>query len=144
MFTLDNTTNVTLEIFFGSIYLLFLFAVILLLCIRYLIVVVGIVSLPIGIFLHFTPCLKSYGKFIIESLGMFIFLPFLQSLIFLCASKLISISFFANFKILLMISAFGAVLGFSTFAIIFVVIKSAFSLFNSSGADKVVKVIALQ
>lgn len=144
LFTLDNLVNVGLQIFFGIVYVFLLLMVLIFLGLRYLAVVTGVVFLPIGIFLYFTPALKNYGKLFIESCLLFVFLPFFQSLILLCSSLLVDIKFFSNFKIFLMISALAMIFAFSLFAIIFVIVKSAVSLFKASGVDKVMKVVNIK
>tara|TARA_Y100000310_G_scaffold218732_1_gene220030 strand:- start:3213 stop:3785 length:573 start_codon:yes stop_codon:yes gene_type:complete len=106
LLTADNLLNLGLEFLFLSFYLLILFFTILFLLIRYLVVAFGVLFVPVGIFCYFIPPLKSYGKLILNMLGMLIFITFLDAIIILACSKLIELPFFANIKILVMIACF--------------------------------------
>jgi hypothetical protein len=79
------------------------------LVLRYLVVSFGVVLFPVGIFLYFIPPLKGYGKFILNLLGIFIFITFIDLLIILACSKLIEVQLFENIKILVMITCFALV-----------------------------------
>jgi hypothetical protein len=69
-----------------------------------MVVAFGVIFIPIGIFCYFIPPLRSYGRLIINIIGMFIFITFLDAIIILASSMLISISLFQDFKILVMIT----------------------------------------
>ena len=131
MLTADNIINIGLQLLFAVTYVLSLFLTIIILVLRYIIVVVGVVFTPIGIFLYFIPPLRSYGKLILNFLGVCIFITFFDSLIFLVCSKLIEIPLFENFKILIMISAlfFANLLMF--YLMFFAAIKSALKTADS-------------
>lgn len=107
LLTADNLANVSLEFFFVTFYLLILIVTVLILVIRYLLVALGVLFVPIGIFCYFIPPLKSYGRMILSLLGMLIFITFLDAIVLLACSMLMSIALFQNFKILIMISAFS-------------------------------------
>jgi hypothetical protein len=107
LITVDNITNIGLQFFFTFFYVIVLFITIIILTFRYIIVAVGVVFAPIGIFLYFIPPLNDYGKLVLNFLGISIFIPIFDLLIFLVCSKLLFISIFQNFKILIMISAFS-------------------------------------
>src|SRR3989338_11653451 len=77
LITVDNIVNVGLEFLFSIAYVRVLFLTVLLLVMRYIIVSLGVILFPIGIFCYFIPPLRSYGKFIIHLLGVFIFVTFL-------------------------------------------------------------------
>lgn len=106
MLTADNLTNVGLEFLFILIYALVLIITLLFLTMRYLIVACGVLFLPIGIFCYFIPPLKSYGKLILNLIGMLIFITFIDAIIILACSMLISLPAFQNIKILVMITCF--------------------------------------
>jgi len=107
LLTADNLTNVGLEFFFITFYLLILLITVLILVIRYLLVALGVLFVPIGIFCYFIPPLRSYGKMILNLLGMLIFITFIDAIVILACSMLMNIELFQNFKILIMISAFS-------------------------------------
>jgi hypothetical protein len=106
LLTADNITNIGLQFIFVGIYVLILLCTVIILTLRYLIIALGVVFIPIGIFCYFIPSLNSYGKLIINFLGICIFMAFIDALIFLVCSQLLNIPLFQNFKILVMISAF--------------------------------------
>ncbi len=106
LITADNIINIGLEIFFSGFYAIVLFITIIFLTIRYLVVAFGVLFAPIGLFCYFVPPLKSYGKLILNILGMNIFVTFLISIIILACSMLVQVDIFENIKILVMISCF--------------------------------------
>jgi hypothetical protein len=109
LLTADNLANIGLEMIFAFTYMLTLFATVLLLVFRYIMVAVGVIFFPIGIFCYFIPPLKGYGKFIINLFGVMIFITFFDLLIILVCSEIVNIALFANMKILVMITCFGIV-----------------------------------
>ncbi len=109
LITVDNIVNVGLEFLFSIAYVITLFLTVLLLVMRYIIVSLGVILFPIGIFCYFIPPLRSYGKFIIHLLGVFIFVTFFDLLIILACSMLIEAPIFASIKILIMIACFSIV-----------------------------------
>lgn len=130
MITADNIINIGLQFLFVMVYVLVLFITVLLLVFRYIIVAVGVVFVPIGIFLYFIPPLRDYGKLILNFLGICLFLTFFDSLIFLVCSKITEIPLFANFKILVMISALVFVNILMFYLMFFSAIKSAIKTTN--------------
>jgi hypothetical protein len=124
--TADNIVNLGLEFFFAIFYAITLFITVIILTLRYIVIAVGVVFVPIGIFLYFIPPLQSYGKLIINFLGVCIFTTFFDSLIFLVCSQLINLPIFDNFKILVMITAFSIANILMFYLIFFSAIKSAF------------------
>jgi len=125
LLTVDNLANFGLELLFGIVYVAMLLLTVILLTVRYLIVSVGVVFVPIAIFLYFIPPLKSYGRLIINFLGVCIFTTFFDAVIILASSKLVEIPLYANFKILLMISAFLLINLLMFYFMFFAAIKSA-------------------
>jgi len=126
LLTADNLTNLGLQFFFALAYVLVLLITVLILTFRYIIIAVGVVFVPIGIFLYFIPPLNNYGRLILNFLGISIFVAFFDSLIFLIVSELLNIPIFQNFKILLMISAFMIANFLMFYLMFFSAIKSAF------------------
>lgn len=128
--TLDNVKNIGLEFFFTLFYVITLFFTIILLTFRYIIVAFGVVFIPIGIFFYFIPPLNDYGKLILNFLGVCIFITFFDAVIFLVSSKLLYISLFRDYKILVMIAAFSISNLLMLYLIFFSAIKSAFKTTN--------------
>lgn len=126
LLTADNIVNIGLQFFFAIFYVLTLLITVLLLVLRYIIVAIGVIFVPFAIFFYFIPILNSYGRLIFNFLGISIFITFFDSLIFLACSRLIDIPLFANFKILVMISAFGMANILMFYLMFFSAIKSAF------------------
>lgn len=131
MLTADNLGSLALELSLAIPYLATVLLTIVLLTLRYLFVAVGIVFFPIGIFFNFVDPLASYGKLIINSLLILIFLPFFQSIVLLAASKLLEVGVFDNFKIVIMIGAFFLINLMMLFLVLFAVIKAVKSVTHS-------------
>ncbi len=104
--TADNVVNVALEFLLVLTYAVVLLATIVVLTLRYLVVAAGVIFAPVGIFCYFVPPLRSYGKLILNLLGMAIFSTFLASIIILASSMLVQVELFQNFKIVIMITCF--------------------------------------
>jgi hypothetical protein len=126
LLTADNMTNMGLQFFFALFYVFILLITALFLTFRYIIVAVGVVLVPIGVFLYFIPFLNSYGKLILNFLGICIFVAFFDSVVFLVCSELLNIEIFQNFKILVMITAFFMSDVMMLYFMFFSAIKSAF------------------
>jgi hypothetical protein len=103
--TADNIVNIGLQFIFTAIYVFVLVITIIYLAIRYLVVCIGIIFFPIGLFCYFVPPIKSYGKLILHLLGILIFVTVLDAIVILACAKLIDIQLFQNFKILVMITS---------------------------------------
>jgi len=104
LFTFDNLLNIGFELIFGILYFIVLIITILFLAMRYMIVSLGVLLAPIGVFLYFIPPLRGYGKYVLHGLGIFAFLPIIQVLVVLACSKLVNVSLFGNFEIIIMIN----------------------------------------
>lgn len=121
----DNIVNLGLQFFFVLMYVLVLLITTVILTFRYIILAVGVVLAPIGIFLYFIPPLSSYGKLVLNFLGICIFISFFDSLIFLVCAELLSVELFQNFKILLMIASFSIANIMMFYFMFFSIVKSA-------------------
>jgi hypothetical protein len=106
MITADNIINIGLEFLLVPTYVLVLLITVIILAARYIVVAIGSVFIPIGVFLYFIPPLRSYGKFILHFLGMLSAIVFIDAIIILACSMLIEIPLFENFKIIVMIVCF--------------------------------------
>jgi len=136
--TADNIINIGLQFFFSVIYVIALLLAALVLTIRYLIVAAGVVLIPLAIFLYYIPPLQSYGRAILYFLASCIFSTFLDAIIFLVSSKLLEVGLFADFKILVMISAFGLANLLMLYLMFFSMLRAALNM-----TDKVVGLIAM-
>ena len=123
--TADNISNVGLELVMIIPYVLVIVLTLIFLALRYIFVSIGVLFFTIGIFFYFVDVLNSYGKLILNYLGLVISIPIFYSLIFLASSKLLEVETFQNLKILLMIGAFSLVNLLTIFLILFVIIKAA-------------------
>ena len=135
MITADNIINIGLQFFFSMFYVVILLFTILVLTLRYIIVAVGVVFVPIGIFFYFIPPLNSYGRLILNFLGICIFITFFDAIIFLVCSRLIEIQLFENFKILVMIASFTIANFLMFYLMFFSAFKSAFKTAESTAGS---------
>ena len=125
LLTADNIVNLGLELFLGFFYMLTLIFTVLLLTLRYVVVAIGVVLIPVGVFLYFIPPIKEYGRLIINTLAVIMFVTFFDSLILLAGAKIVQIPLFENFKIVVMITCFSIVNFLMFYIMIFSAIKSA-------------------
>jgi len=132
MLTADNIVNVGLELLFVLLYVIILLVTVLSLIMRYLIVALGVILVPIGIFCYYIPPLRSFGNLVLNILGMFIFITFLDAIIILACSMLITIPIFANVKILVMITCFMIINWLFLILTVHIIHKTA----NSGGTEK--------
>ena len=139
LLTADSIVNLGLQFFFAIFYVFALIFTTILLTIRYIIVAVGVVFVPLGIFFYFIPPLQEYGKFIFNLLGICIFVTFFDALVFLVCSELINIPLFANIKILVMIGAFTISNLLMFYLMFFSIIKSALSIGKTVGIITIAK-----
>lgn len=131
LLTMDSMENIAIELSFSLPYLCNLLIAIIFLTIRYILVAIGVIFFPIAIFLNFIPPLKSYGKLIINTLMILIFLPFIQALILLGSSLLIDLPIFENFKIVIMSASILIISLLMISLLTFAILKAAMSVLNS-------------
>ncbi|MBI2657617.1 hypothetical protein HYX08_02890 [Candidatus Woesearchaeota archaeon] len=127
----DNITDIGIQLILLLPYLITLLITVIFLSLRYLLVAVGVLFFPIGLFFNFLPPTQSYGKLIIHCLLVVIFLPFIHSLMLLAASKLVEVSVFGNYKTLVMIAAFLLINVSMIFLAFFVIAKAAMGVIRS-------------
>jgi hypothetical protein len=139
LLTIDNVTNIGLELVMLIPYLISIVITLILLTLRYIVVSAGVILFPIGIFCYFFDPLKHYGKLIINFLISNMVLTFFFSIIFLASSMLLDVSAFQNIKILVMIGAFTLVNLVTLVIGLFVIVKSALKV--ASPVMKVVSVV---
>jgi len=136
--TNDNFSNIGLELIMILPYLLTLLITLIFLALRYILVGVGVIFFAIGIFFYFLDSLESYGKLILNYLGVLISLPFFYSIILLASSQFLNTGVFSNMKILVMIGGFSLVNFFTIILTLFVISKAA----NSAPVKQVVAAVA--
>ena len=122
--TTDGFSNIGLELIMIIPYVLTLLITLIFLALRYICVGIGVVFCAIGIFFYFIEPLESYGKLIINYLGVLIFLPFFYSIILLASSKFLEVGVFSEMKILVMIGGFSLVNLFTIILVLFVIFKA--------------------
>jgi hypothetical protein len=142
LLTIDSMTNIGLQFLFGMFYVIALLCTVLLLVLRYIVVSVGVVFFPVGIFLFFVPPLKGFGRIILNTLGILIFITFFDMLIILASSMLLDIALFTDFKILVMIVCFATICGTLLFSFIYS-IKEATTTGLRDSVSKAVKYVGL-
>lgn len=142
LLTIDNLTNIGLELLTSSVYGLTLFVTMLMLVIRYIVVSIGVVLFPVALFCYFVPPLKGYGKFMLNVLGIFIFITFIDLLIILACSMIVDIPVFENFKILVMISCF-LIVNYTLWLSIKFALKKSSAVSIKDDINQAVKYIAL-
>jgi type IV secretory pathway TrbD component len=140
MITSDNFANLGLELVLILPYVMTLVITLIFLALRYICVGIGVVFFAIGIFFYFLEPLESYGKLILNHLGVLISLPFFYAIILLASSKFIELDLFADMKILLMIGGFSLINLVTIFLLLFVIFKSANAIAKPVG--QVVKVVS--
>ena len=94
--------------------------------IRYLIIVMGVLFFPLGIFLYFSPVLQDYGKMILNFVVTSIFISFFSALILLASSRIVMLSQFSSYKLFISMSAFTLCNFMMFYFMLFSAIKSAF------------------
>lgn len=125
LITSDGFANIGLELAMITPYIMTLIATLIFLALRYICVGVGVVFFAIGIFFYFIEPLESYGKLILNYLGILITLPFFYSIILFASSKFLETEIFSGLKILVMIGGFSLVNLLTIFLMIFVIFKAA-------------------
>ncbi|MBI5002092.1 hypothetical protein HZC31_01790 [Candidatus Woesearchaeota archaeon] len=125
LLTFDNFVNIALEGIFVTFYLFALLFALLFLVLRYIVVSFGVILFPIGIFCYFIPPLRSYGRFILNVLAIFIFISIIDLLLILVCSLIVENAIFENITIVVMIACFSLI-NYSLFwAIKFAMTKSS-------------------
>lgn len=123
--TLESVSNFGFDLIFGLLYTLHLIIVLVLVLLRYIFVSAGVVLFAIGLFFYFIPFLNSYGRLILNGLGVLVFLPFFYSIAFLIGSKIADLSQFSDYKTLIMVGTLDIIILFTGLLLLFVIVKAA-------------------
>lgn len=126
--TVDNVLDFGLQLLFATFYIFTLLWTSIILVLRYVIVAVGVVLFPLGIFCYFIEPLKPYGVLLLHFLGISIFITFLDAVILIGFAQLITLPIFSNFKVLIMIAGFSTINLVMFLLMFFSTIKAGFSL----------------
>ena len=125
----SSLSELGLQFILSFFYINTLTFTLIMLFIRYLLVSLGIVLFPLGLFLYFIPPLRGYGKLIIEVGLILILLPFFQGLILLIGSMLVQLPLFDDLKIIVMIGVFSLV----NLAMLFLIAMVGIKAMNYAG-----------
>jgi hypothetical protein len=127
VFIINSVTdsNIGLELIYGCMYVITLIITVNFLVLRYIFVSLGVIFFVIAIFFYFIPFLHSFGKLILNSLIMVIFLPVFYSLVFLGISRLLNTSSLDYMNLLFIIGAFSLIIIGTIFLYCFIIIKAA-------------------
>ncbi len=139
LITGNDLGDIFLSLAFSIPYLVVLLLTSVVLIIRYALIGAGVMLFPIGLFFYFISPLRSYGSFIINFLIANIFIGFVNALFLLAFSKLVELPVFSTLKILVIISAFLIIDLVTIFAMVFALIKAAFSI-GKNVVNPIVKV----
>ena len=123
--SMESVSNFAFDLIFGFIYILHLIVVLVILLLRYIAVSSGVVFFAIGISFYFFSPLHHYGKLILNTLGVLIFLPFAYSIIFLAGSRIVQLDSVRNYKTLIMVGTMNLIIVFTFLLLLFVVVKAA-------------------
>ncbi|MEK6915977.1 MAG: hypothetical protein AABW89_05560 [Nanoarchaeota archaeon] len=129
--TVNSTIGLGLILFFNLCYLATLILTMLILILRYAIVSIGVVFLPIGIFFYFLSPLKQFGSLIINILGVSIFITFFDAILLIGFSTLTSVALFNTFQILLLITAFLTIDILALILMFFTISKATFNIYSN-------------
>lgn len=128
--SVNSTVGLGLALTLLLAYILTLILTALVLTLRYAIVAIGVVFLPIGIFFSFIPSLKGFGSLILNILGISIFITFFDAVLLIGFSSLMNVGAFDNLQILILISAFLLIDILMVVLLFFAITKAAFSVYN--------------
>ena len=126
-FTISSFGDVGLQIVFGICYIGILVVTILLLLLRYILLTIGVVLFPLGIYFRYIPLFESFGKFILDILIYNIVFSFIFGIIILAVSKMTEVSPFNNFKMFCIMGALTTIDVFIIIITIMTIIKSVMS-----------------
>lgn len=128
--SVDTTAGLGIAIILSVFYLVTLLITTLILVLRYAIVAIGVVLLPIGIFFYFLNPLKHYGLLILNFLGIAVFVTFFDAILLIGFSTLANLSIFSNLQIVVLIAAFLIIDILMCFLLFFAIVRSAFNVYS--------------
>lgn len=129
LISIGSISDLGLAIMLGVVYLATLILTSLILTVRYAVVAIGVVFLPIGIFFYFFDPMKQYGSLILNILGSAIFATFFASILLIGFAQLSDIGIFTDLRIIVLISAFLFIDVLMLFLMFFSIVKSALNVY---------------
>lgn len=130
LLSVRNASDLGLTIIFGAVYLIVLIFTSLILTIRYALVAIGVVLVPLGIFFYFIHPLKHYGKLILNILGTAIFVTFFDAIFLIGFSQLAQLPLFANIQAIVLIGAFLFIDILTAILLFFSIAKASLSVYT--------------
>lgn len=128
VFTATSLSGIAFQLIFYISAIVSMLITVLMLIMRYVIVAVGVVIFPLGIFFYFIPFLRNFGLLILNFLGIAIFITFIDAIVLIGFSKILEISVFSNISILVIISAFTSINILMFFLMFFSILRGAFNI----------------
>jgi hypothetical protein len=126
---MHDISDIGLQLLLALSYVLVLLITALILVIRYAVVAVGVVLLPIAIFFYFFQPLKQYGVLILNFLGICIFVTFFDGILLAGFSKITSVPILYDMKSLVLISGFLIVDILMVLLMFFSIIKASIGIY---------------
>ena len=126
----DSFSDIGSAVFFGLIYMIVLILTMIILVIRYDIMAIGVVLLPIAIFMYFIPFLRSYGALILNFLGTVIFASFFSAILLIGFSQLSTLPLFQNMNLLVPIASFLVIDVMIILLMLFSIVKAVFGVYT--------------
>ncbi len=100
---------------------------------RYVLLLVGTIAFPIGIFLYYIPPLQNWGKMIFNTIGILLFMQFIDVIIFVASNQtLTELGGETLAQTLVPTMAFIMIAGINTTLFLYAIIKSAFNATENS------------
>ncbi|MEK6858367.1 MAG: hypothetical protein AABX53_00450 [Nanoarchaeota archaeon] len=132
LITINDISDLGLAILLSIVYIIVLIITTLILTLRYAFVAIGVVLLPIGIFMYFLQPLRAYGSLILNFLGIAVFVTFFDAVLLIGFSELVNIGIFSNMKILVLISAFLLIDVIMLFLMTFAIIRAGLNVYSGA------------
>ena len=129
--SINSTAGLGLSLLLIFVYIFVLIITALVLTVRYAIVAIGIVFLPIGIFFYFIPQLKSFGSLILNILGIAVFINFFNAILLIGFSALVNVGAFETIQIIILISAFLLIDILMVVLLFFAITRAVFGVYSN-------------
>lgn len=124
----QSSNYANLDIVFLAFYMVSICFTAITLFARHLFLLAGVMLFPIGIFLYFIPPLKNWGKIIFNLIGIFLFMQFIDVLIFIASNQIIQDLSGQQFAPLVPALAFFLIGTINLLLIIYALIRAALQI----------------
>jgi hypothetical protein len=128
LITAEGISGIGLGLVFVIPYLCVLMVFLIILSLRYILVASGVVLFAIGLFFYFIKPLHSFGSLILNTIIVTITLPLWYSIVFWISSKVLNVAVFSDYKILVSLGSFWAVVILTFLLALFIIIKAALKI----------------